>query len=436
MPNRWPISSGNWSDSAIWSGSIIPTASDDVFSNNQTVNIDTNVSILSLRNSSTTGVTAGGQFKLLDNVIVTASIQAFTTNNTPSTYNSFIEISQSNSATIVGDITTNVGSGNYKYAIKTLNSANLIISGNLIAGGASSIQVPLLHWSSGTVRVLGNVTAGNAINDYGIWINTSGSLYITGNVTGGTSSTTIGIVSAGVNSLINIIGNLRGGSGTSAHGISNSVNNIISITGSVISGTLSGNGINNTSTGIIRVSGSIQAIATFGINSSGNGILNVYGPISASIASPGIQSTGTSAINVFTGPFLNKNSRNAVYAPIFQLFSGSAPIWTFDTELYGEQRTLYAQNYPGNFPSTTNVRNGIIYGDTGQFVGTIAIPSASNVLKGVPTDNTTGSATLTPQDIFNFAIQNLTGSNTIGERLKSISTVQTTAANIAAFNGI
>jgi hypothetical protein len=39
MPNRWPINSGSWSDSAIWSGSLIPTASDDVFANNQTINV-------------------------------------------------------------------------------------------------------------------------------------------------------------------------------------------------------------------------------------------------------------------------------------------------------------------------------------------------------------------------------------------------------------
>jgi hypothetical protein len=42
---------------------------------------------------------------------------------------------------------------------------------------------------------------------------------------------------------------------------------------------------------------------------------------------------------------------------------------------------------------------------------------------------------LTPQDIFDFAAQNLTGSNTIGERAKNIATIQTTAATIAAFKG-
>jgi hypothetical protein len=43
MPNRWPIANGNWSNAAIWSGSIIPTASDDVFLNNRVITLDQNI---------------------------------------------------------------------------------------------------------------------------------------------------------------------------------------------------------------------------------------------------------------------------------------------------------------------------------------------------------------------------------------------------------
>jgi hypothetical protein len=64
------------------------------------------------------------------------------------------------------------------------------------------------------------------------------------------------------------------------------------------------------------------------------------------------------------------------------------------------------------------------------------IPSSSNVRYGVPVDTTTGSAAnITPQNIFDYAVSSLTGSNTIGSRLQNISTVQTTAAVIAAFKG-
>ena len=51
------------------------------------------------------------------------------------------------------------------------------------------------------------------------------------------------------------------------------------------------------------------------------------------------------------------------------------------------------------------------------------------------TANVTGSATLTPHDVLNYAVSSLTGSNTIGARLQNISTTQTTAATIAAFKG-
>ena len=53
MPNRWPITSGNWSDAAIWSGSIIPTASDDVFLNNRVVTLDQNIVVSSIRTVAT-----------------------------------------------------------------------------------------------------------------------------------------------------------------------------------------------------------------------------------------------------------------------------------------------------------------------------------------------------------------------------------------------
>ena len=79
MPNRWPIANGNWSDAAIWSGSIIPTASDDVFANSQSIYIDTDITVLTLRNASIAGVTLGGAFYL--NNAITASTTAGSTSS-------------------------------------------------------------------------------------------------------------------------------------------------------------------------------------------------------------------------------------------------------------------------------------------------------------------------------------------------------------------
>lgn len=429
MPNRWPIVSGNWSNAAIWSGSIIPTASDDVFSNNQIVTVDTNINVLSLRNAaSASAITAGGQFILLNNVIVTASISSSFTNNSVSTFNSFIEISQSNSAIIVGDITTRPGSGNYKYAVKTLDSSNLIISGNLIAGGVSSFQTPLLHSSIGTVNISGNVTAGSAAGDYGISLITSGSLYVNGNVNAGGAGSSYGINNIGANSFLKIIGNVTG---ATAAGILNSVFSNINITGSIIS--TFAPGISNTAISIIQVTGSVRSQSPTGqpgISSAVNGIISVIGPISSSITTAGVTSTGTGATNLFTGPFYNTGSYNAVYAYRMQMLSTSSQ-WTFDTETAGITKTLYTSNILPGVPRQTDVRKGTTYNF--GLTGSLAMPDPTTVKQGVLTDNVTGSAILTPQDMFDTLTQDLTVSSSIGTLLTGSSTVQTVGATISSF---
>ena len=96
---------------------------------------------------------------------------------------------------------------------------------------------------------------------------------------------------------------------------------------------------------------------------------------------------------------------------------------------------FYDAAYTSSLPTQTNVRSGSFYGGSNEFSGSMAVPSASNVRYGVLVDNVTGSATLTPQDIFDYAVSSLTVSNTIGARLQNISTTQITAAVIAAFKG-
>jgi hypothetical protein len=232
---------------------------------------------------------------------------------------------------------------------------------------------------------------------------------------------------------INILGSVTGGTSTTAHGINSTSTGVINITGSITGGTLTGVGVNLTSTGTLLVSGSVQAgIGASGIASSAASIIQIIGPVSSSITIAGVQSSGTTAINAFTGPFYNVNNRNAVFAPNIQLISGSTPTWTFNTETYGEQRTLYTADSPGNFPSTSNVRQGTVFGNTGQFTGVVAIPSASNVLRGVPVGNTTGSASFTTQNVWSVATGSLTVTGSVGARLRNTSTVAIDAALITS----
>jgi hypothetical protein len=85
----------------------------------------------------------------------------------------------------------------------------------------------------------------------------------------------------------------------------------------------------------------------------------------------------------------------------------------------------------GQVPAQSDVRFGVTY-QSGSKTGTAYIPAASSVGFGVPVDNTTGTAALTPASVWNVATSSLTTSGSIGERLKNASTVDTTGDQLAA----
>ena len=74
MANYRAVANGNWSNLATWqdnsSGSfvastVLPGASDDVYSNSYQVTIDQNITVASIRNNSTTGIANGSYSGLL-----------------------------------------------------------------------------------------------------------------------------------------------------------------------------------------------------------------------------------------------------------------------------------------------------------------------------------------------------------------------------------
>jgi hypothetical protein len=85
----------------------------------------------------------------------------------------------------------------------------------------------------------------------------------------------------------------------------------------------------------------------------------------------------------------------------------------------------------GQVPAETDVRFGVTY-QSGSKTGTAYIPAAASVGFGVPVDNTTGTAALTPASVWDAATSSLTTSGSIGERLKNASTVDTTGDQLAA----
>jgi hypothetical protein len=85
----------------------------------------------------------------------------------------------------------------------------------------------------------------------------------------------------------------------------------------------------------------------------------------------------------------------------------------------------------GQVPAQSDVRFGVSY-QSGSKTGSAYIPAAASVGFGVPVDNTTGTAALTPASVWDAATSSLTTSGSIGERLKNASTVDTTGDQLAA----
>ena len=456
MANRWPIASGNWSNSAIWSGSLIPTSADDVFTNNQIVFIDTNATIRSIRNSATGSAVASAAqancFYLNNGVTLTANDGGVIGSVVNTTFFPTIIVSGSSSATIIANITSSL---NYGCAIIIQNGASLTITGSVTPGTTDTQpqQRTIISSSTGSLRISGSIfNAGGTYFGSTIWVTAATSTAVNGNIFGSSNVSGFYTIQNDSTGTVTITGSVNGAAGSATAVIGNLSTGTIIVTGSVSAGSV-GPGILNNSTGTIIVTGSVTAsVGGYGISNTvagttlitgsvaasrnasgviltGAGLLRIQGPISASTVFPGIQSTSTG--NVFlTGPFLNVNNRNAVYAQNLQLISGSTPTWQFDTETYGGTKILYTSGAVAGYPSASNVRSGTVYGDANQFTGTVAIPAASNVIRGALVDATTGSASFTTQNVWSYATASMTASNSIGARLRNIATVATDAALI------
>ena len=96
----------------------------------------------------------------------------------------------------------------------------------------------------------------------------------------------------------------------------------------------------------------------------------------------------------------------------------------------GGTRTLFTDNQLTGYPSQTNVRNGIVYGAGSGLTGSVVMAVPSDVRVNVLSDNTVGTATLTPDDLFNAITAS---TNPVAVRLTNVSTVSTTGSQIAAY---
>jgi hypothetical protein len=446
MPNRWPIASGNWSDSAIWSGSLIPTAADDVYLNNQTVTLDQTVIVRSIRNTATGSAVVGG----LLNIYTDYNIECTTTqsvsaggldSNGATVTGGFVKYYNTGSITIIAHLVS------ARSTLENVNNGTINIIGDVrIPISIATSQRTVTNSTNGTISIVGNIIPGGTTtaNNVGVFNSSDGLIIVVGNVAGGNNNSAPNGIYNNANGTVTVTGNVAGGTGnstTNAYGIFNNSTGIINVTGNVVGGeggsATNPTGIFNNSIGTINITGNIIAgISTNsrGISTATSGIINVIGQLQATTTNNAIISTSTTATNIFSGPLINSGSRNAIYCYNVRLYDDVTTRYIIGVSGSTNTITLFSPDQVTGVPSGSDVRVGTIYGPGNELTGSMAVPHPNSVSYGVAVDNTTGSALVKPEDLWNIAITELTSSNSIGQRLSSTITSASMAAIVNSFS--
>jgi hypothetical protein len=339
MADKWyTAASGNWSTAANWNGGTLPTSSDDVFADGKAVVIDQNVTVLSIRTTQRSGGTVGGTF--------TISAAGITVNCTSSgivsgTANGALLITATTGTTTLNSNLTG-GTASNTRACTLSGATTLVINGNLL--GVDNSGLALLVTSTSTLNITGNITGGIS-NSHGVSITAGATLNVTGNVTGGTGS------GAGI--------------------------------------------INTTVAATINITGNVTAQVSAGISSSIASVVTVQGIVTSSNTIAAVSLSSTSVSLTFSGQAINNNNVMAIYSQVLRLYTSDTVQWTFQNNTSGN-KILYSAGVALGNPSTNDVRNGTTYGASNELTGTLIVPSPSNVVAGVQTDNTVGTYSTTP----------------------------------------
>lgn len=402
MPTYYARKSGNVNATDVWAttptgtAAAVTFAAGDVLVANSftvTVNVSTDLgSTGEVRNDTTGGATAGGSFSLSNGVTLTASVFAGSA--------TCVTLASTASATIVGNITG--GSSSNASGASTTSSGTLTITGAVTGGIASNAHgVNFNAASPGTAAITGNVTGGSGVN---VGVNHSGGGTV--NITGNVAATANGIgVASNTTGTLNVTGNVSGAGGSATnYGIVHYSTGTTTVTGTVTGGSASAGFSGGGTFTCTRAKGGPSASSAVGVIGSATGSTSVesieFGDLGASPTSGPIR--------------LVDNASNV------------AVMYRFGTT----KKTLTDPNASGLMPAASNVRSGVVY-NGGNSTGTCAVPAAGSVALGVPTDNTSGTAALTPAAVWDYLTSAATTSGSMGERLKDAATVASTGQQLA-----
>lgn len=398
------IAAGNWDNLAIWqdnstgpfiASTVLPSSADTVYFNTFLVQANIDIIVDKLLSTTSSGISVGGGIVVTTNRNITASTEIRTSTGVTD----LIDISGTGLTITITSLNIYAASLNC-IELATTNST-LNINGNITGSPNSNTGYGLnITGATNNINIIGNQFTGGNTNGFAIRVGSAGNtISIVGNQL---SSTTGNCISVTTSNNLTIVGNQTATSTGIALSFTSGTH-IVNITG-----TQTGSNINVTGRAIVGV-----YLTTF-LNITGNAYAGTAG---AAVA----QGTIT-----YRGGIYNLSDKTAIFTENMILSNTVDTFWTFKEAVGATMVTLA---HTDSIPLPADVRQGTVY--TGGNTGSLIIPSPSNVRKGVPTDATIGTADLTAQDFLDLLS---TSPDPIAERLRNVSTVQTTGDQITSLS--
>jgi len=362
-----------------------------------------------------------------------------------------LEMSESTVASPVYGLTTG---GSFLVPSSLSGTRNIVQTGVGIVTNNASTVLNTAHTSGNIVNF--NVSGGGYILNQNyqtanadftvISINGNGTLNFNGDIWG--SQTLVynrnGVILINSNATVNVYGNVYAPKGGAAAGkyfiylngtVSNSA--VLNITGSVGGSPNFANvwTIYSNSTATTNITGSLTSDLGYCYYSTVGSILNIpTGTVTVTNlnSSPAIFMSSSVSLLTINSPIINKSNVNACVAAKMRFYSSGTPYWIFQNNLNADITLAYGSAV-GSFPNEGDVRFGTTYSASPTRTGTLRVPLPQYVSQGVLTDNTTGTMLMTPADFWNTLSSTLTTSGSIGERLKTASTVQSNGDQLASY---
>jgi len=374
------LKAGNWSDPTVWNGGVLPGVNDYASAGHAVV-LDQNITCLGLRvTANINGFTVSGN--TTRNITLTATDALAFTN----TCISFINITNTG-ATNITTYFTIASNNNYSYI--QCNSSGGTINATILGG----------FWQGGGATSLPVSVTASSLNQI---------VNINGSMLGGVSNSNPAIILLGTNNTVNFTGTID----TSPTSSSNTTINI--------------GGTNNK----LNMTGTFTCNSAPIINTSNTTALITIGGIliGGSTANNAIISSSTATVRV-SGIISQQNNVNPIFVRKIEIDSALDTTWTFNTDVLNTNKTLYSAPNSIGLPVQGNVRNGVVYGASNEYTGSVIMAVPSNVRNGVPTDNTVGTGDLTAQEFWNTLTSTLTTNGSIGKLL--VDNVDTTISSRA-----